>query len=67
MRVAEQRAVAFAERLWTDRFLNRDPVLRNLMNTRIISGLTRWLFNALSRYLMPFEMADRKGMERALL
>ena len=61
VRVAEQRAVAFAERLWTDRFLNRDPELRNLMNTRIISGLTRWLFNSLSRHLMSFEMADRKG------
>ena len=61
VRVAEQRAVAFAERLWTDRFLNRDLELRNLMNTRIISGLTRWLFNSLSRHLMSFEMADRKG------
>lgn len=66
VRAAEQRAVAFAERLWTDRFLNVDLELKNLMNTRIISGLTRWLFNALSRYLMPFKMADRKGMERAV-
>ena len=61
VRAAEQRALAFAHRLWTDRFLNADPELGNLLTIKVVAGLTYWLLNALSRHLMPYDVADLKG------
>ena len=61
VRAAEQRALAFARRMWTDSNINKNLDLIPLLNIRIISSLAKWFFNVLSRHLISFKVSDLRG------
>ena len=63
VRAAEERALSFAERLWTSRFSESDPELQSLQTVSIVAALTTWLFNALNKQLMSLKVASMRGTE----
>jgi hypothetical protein len=60
VQAALQRAEDFAIRLWTDREIARNEDLSGIITLRIISKLTRWFFDAISKnLLLDFPSANR--------
>ena len=57
------RVEDFSERLWKDKIIRVDPVLGKLVSTRIISALSRWYFNSLSKRLVSFSTTERPAMQ----
>eukprot|EP01033_Poteriospumella_lacustris_P015028 gene15028-10748_t len=62
---AKQRVVDFARFLWSTPTLRGDGDLKRLLTLRIITGLARWLFNALSRRLLPVCGTEKQGLRLA--
>ena len=61
IRAAEQRALAFARRIWSDTKIGNNKELLPLLTIRIISSLARWFFNVLGRHLISFRISDLRG------
>jgi hypothetical protein len=60
---AKQRVTDFARFLWSAPSLRGDKDLKKLLSLKIISGLSRWLFNALSRRLLPICATEKQGLQ----
>jgi hypothetical protein len=63
VRAAEQRALAFAQRLWADEKIRNNKEVNKLITIKIISSLTKWFFDVLSKHLIGYSTADLKGEE----
>lgn len=59
---AKTRAEEFARRVWTSRDIRLHPLLNKLVTLRIVSKLTNWLFNAISRRLIPYCRTEGRGL-----
>jgi hypothetical protein len=60
---AEERVLAFSHRLWKDEKIARNPLLKKLVSLPLIRGLSKWLFDVLSKHLIGFKTADLRGSE----
>ena len=60
---AEERVLAFSHRLWKDEKIARNPNLKKLVSLPLIRGLSKWLFDVLSKHLIGFKTADLRGSE----
>ena len=60
---AEERVLAFSHRLWKDEKIARHPDLKKLVSLPLIRGLSKWLFDVLSKHLIGFKTADLRGSE----
>lgn len=63
MRAAEQRALAFAQRLWSDETIRNNTKVNKLITIKIVASLTRWFFDVLSKHLIGYKTADLRGGE----
>ena len=60
---AEERVLAFSHRLWKDEKIARNPQLKKLVSLPLIRGLSKWLFDVLSKHLIGFKTADLRGSD----
>ena len=60
---AEERVLAFSHRLWKDEKIARNSSLKKLVSLPLIRGLSKWLFDVLSKHLIGFKTADLRGSE----
>ena len=60
---ARSRTAEFARNLWTNKNLRLDSVLCKLVVIRIVRGLSLWLFNALSKRLMPLSLSEKPALK----
>jgi hypothetical protein len=60
---ARSRATEFARNLWTNKLLRLDNELGKLVVIRIVRGLTLWLFNALSKRMMPLSHTEKPALK----
>jgi hypothetical protein len=60
---ARSRAVEFARNLWTDKNLRLDSTLSKLVVIRVVRGLSMWLFNALSKRMMPESHTEKSALK----
>lgn len=63
---ALQRAEDFAIRLWAGREVAHSPLLAPLASLKIIAGLTRWFFEAVSKRLMKVFPRAKEGTQMIL-
>eukprot|EP00595_Chromulina_sp_UTEXLB2642_P000637 CAMPEP_0196765254 /NCGR_PEP_ID=MMETSP1095-20130614/7884_1 /TAXON_ID=96789 ORGANISM="Chromulina nebulosa, Strain UTEXLB2642" /NCGR_SAMPLE_ID=MMETSP1095 /ASSEMBLY_ACC=CAM_ASM_000446 /LENGTH=186 /DNA_ID=CAMNT_0042122985 /DNA_START=1352 /DNA_END=1909 /DNA_ORIENTATION=+ len=62
IKVAQIRIEKFARRLWTSYEIRHDPNLCKLSNIRILSSLSRWFFEAISKRLVSVVSTEKKGI-----
>lgn len=63
VKVAEVRSQKFAKHLWTNREIRADPQLFKLTSCQVVSGLTKWLFNTLSKRLMDLNVKENAATD----
>lgn len=59
----QARAEAFARRLWKSLELRNDEQLSKLTSLNILTSLTRWLFNAISKRLVYKKTTELDGLD----
>lgn len=58
-----ERALNFSRRIWSDKSLKLHSKYGKLIKIRLISGLSRWFFNALSRRLIPYSSTEKPALQ----
>jgi hypothetical protein len=61
--VAKQRCEEFSRKMWTSKEFRMNPLLCKLLSLKIISSLTKWLFNALSKKLGRVCATEKRGLK----
>jgi len=60
---ARSRCMEFSHGLWTNKDLRLDHKYRHLVQIRVVASLTKWLFAALSKRLMPVNANERAALK----
>lgn len=60
---AVEKVVEFARRLWTSKEIRNNPQLNKLINIRVISHLSQWYFNTLSKRLIKISHTEKQALQ----